>query len=423
VAAEQTGTLLWEMRTAGGWTLGRLAQQAGVSKMALSRWEAGTRQPRIPELEAVLKALNANAAQKARIFATINAPRAIQHLRTAMTDAGMGDMPSAGDLLRAMRLRQGWTQGQTAAALHVTQATVARWEKGERLPDNTQVHTLCYVLGAKEEELLALTTGQFTDTPAVEPANSSAAYEELTAVFESGIERGKLQSDLFYLLLERKTLPHAVHSEKIRPLLGRIYAAHAQFLRNGGRAAEAAPIARRALQIASPHDGDTVFRAAIMSAAGAVYSGAHTAPQRGIGILRGWVERTAYPAFAAWMVSEIAGYLQMLGQNEQAVEVAEKAYEMSKTCVNPTEPFLRRCDWAKALLVVNRPNEALKILPNWEQETIWEQASTILIASEAHRQAGNLSKSHDLLQQAQTLITMHQIEILRPRLHTVMQRF
>jgi transcriptional regulator with XRE-family HTH domain len=191
VAAEQTGTLLWEMRTAGGWTLGRLAQQAGVSKMALSRWEAGTRQPRIPELEAVLKALNANAAQKARIFATINAPRAIQHLRTAMTDAGMGDMPSAGDLLRAMRLRQGWTQGQTAAALHVTQATVARWEKGERLPDNTQVHTLCYVLGAKEEELLALTTGQFTDTPAVEPANSSAAYEELTAVFESGIERGK----------------------------------------------------------------------------------------------------------------------------------------------------------------------------------------------------------------------------------------
>ena len=48
--AESLGTFLWELRTASGWTLGRLAQQAGISKAALSRWEAGARQPRVAEL-------------------------------------------------------------------------------------------------------------------------------------------------------------------------------------------------------------------------------------------------------------------------------------------------------------------------------------------------------------------------------------
>ena len=70
--AESLGTLLWELRTAGGWTLGRLAQQAGVSKAALSRWEAGTRQPRVAELEAVLAALNAPAAQRAAALIEAN---------------------------------------------------------------------------------------------------------------------------------------------------------------------------------------------------------------------------------------------------------------------------------------------------------------------------------------------------------------
>src|SRR5262249_49136441 len=69
VMAERLGTLLWELRTAGGWSLGRLAGKAGVDKSALSRWEAGTRRPRVAELEAVLDALQASPDQRARLFA------------------------------------------------------------------------------------------------------------------------------------------------------------------------------------------------------------------------------------------------------------------------------------------------------------------------------------------------------------------
>lgn len=76
--AEQVGTLLWEMRTARGWSLGQLARHAGVHKSALSRWETGERLPRVPELEATLDALEATSAQRARLFACIRAPRAIR---------------------------------------------------------------------------------------------------------------------------------------------------------------------------------------------------------------------------------------------------------------------------------------------------------------------------------------------------------
>src|SRR5438067_2521649 len=72
--------------------------------------------------------------------------------------------------LRAMRLRQGWTQEQVAARVGVVRTTAAHWERGERLPSAEQTQALCYALGAHEEELLALTTGRFAGTPGPEPA-------------------------------------------------------------------------------------------------------------------------------------------------------------------------------------------------------------------------------------------------------------
>src|SRR5689334_15149264 len=131
---EQVGTLLWELRTARGWSLGQLAQRAGVSKAALSRWENGERLPRVPELEATLAALGADATQRALAFARIQAPRALRQLREPSETGRLGPPPSMGDLLRAMRLRGGWTQTQIALRLGVGQNTVARWELGERQP-------------------------------------------------------------------------------------------------------------------------------------------------------------------------------------------------------------------------------------------------------------------------------------------------
>src|SRR5262249_6558631 len=130
--AEQVGTLLWQWRTESGWSQGRLARLAGVSKAALSLWEAGKRQARPPELEATLDALGVTPAQRALALSRIDAPRALRRLRTTPLGDGLVAPPSAGDLLRALRLRGGWTQEQVALRVGVRQHTVTRWESGDR---------------------------------------------------------------------------------------------------------------------------------------------------------------------------------------------------------------------------------------------------------------------------------------------------
>ncbi|HLV79400.1 MAG TPA: helix-turn-helix transcriptional regulator [Chthonomonadaceae bacterium] len=157
------------LRTERGWSLGQLARQAGLSKAALSQWEAGRRQPRVAELEAVLDVLEASPTQRARAFAGIAAPRAVRHLRQKSVHGGLGPPPTAGDLLQALRLRQGCTQAEAAARVGVNDSSVARWERGERLPSTEQMQALCYALGAREEELVALTRGEFARSLPEEP--------------------------------------------------------------------------------------------------------------------------------------------------------------------------------------------------------------------------------------------------------------
>jgi transcriptional regulator with XRE-family HTH domain len=405
------------MRTAGGWTLGRLAQQAGVSKMALSRWEAGTRLPRIPELEAVLNALNVNAAQRAQIFSNINAPRGVQHLRAAFSDKGFSAPPLAGDLLRAMRLRKGWTQAQAATAVHVTQATVARWGRGERLPDTQQVQSLCYALGAQEQELLALTTGRFSNVPQEEPRTWQEAYADVDTTL-----RTALQSfvhglgDLFFLSLERKALRWAMEAEKMQPLLARTYVWHGQFLRNVGRLGEVEEWVRRARKLASPKEPDVYLRAVVLSGTAAVYSGSRITPERGLRVLSGWAERSPLPEFSAWILSDSGKYATLSEQKELALTFAKQAADVARRSDNPTELFLRRCDLARALLELNRPYDALNALPlPDEDEGALERTDALLLWSEAHWKAEHLMQAHDTLQKAMHLIETHNIEAFRAR--------
>jgi len=167
--SENLGPLLWEWRTRRSLSLGQLAQAAGLHKSALSRWESGKRLPRVPELEAVLRALDVSAAEAALAFACIPAPRALQHLQHELAPLTSSPL-TRGDLLHALRVRQGWTQAQVAHHLGVSAQLVARWERSERLPSQEQIQALCYALGARLDEVVALTTGLFGAEGAGPPA-------------------------------------------------------------------------------------------------------------------------------------------------------------------------------------------------------------------------------------------------------------
>ena len=60
----QIGELLKEWRRHSKLTGECLARRAGISRTTLTRWESGQTQPRMVELEAVLTALDATAAQR-----------------------------------------------------------------------------------------------------------------------------------------------------------------------------------------------------------------------------------------------------------------------------------------------------------------------------------------------------------------------
>jgi transcriptional regulator with XRE-family HTH domain len=153
--SQNVGTLLREWRTSRGWSLSRLARQAGLSKGTLSYWESGTYLPRVAELEAVLDALDVTTAERAEAWVRVGAPRAARRLR----EAAVAGLPGVGHLLRAMRRRRGWTQQDVASRVGVRQSAVARWERAEARPSATHLHALCVAFDARPEELAALQAG------------------------------------------------------------------------------------------------------------------------------------------------------------------------------------------------------------------------------------------------------------------------
>jgi transcriptional regulator with XRE-family HTH domain len=441
--ADHVGTLLWEMRTTTTWTLGKLAERAGISKAALSRWEAGLRQPRVTELEAVLSALGASSAQRSLALARISAPRALRQLRQAVSSTDLGAPLSAGDLLRAMRLRGGWTQEQVATRLGVTRPTLARWELGERLPATEQMQSLCYALEAREEEIIALTCGRFREVPSSQEA---ADWEEKETEFHQRLDDvnahrvGGLE-ELHYVLLDRDAWHWALREPAARLFLGRLRTYHAHHHRLSERWELSRTLAQRAqlsLQGAPEPDQDTdnprpdqdtdnmvLLRLAIVRAVSAVHSGVRSAPERGIRLLSPWVERSqAVPAFQAWILSDIAKYHSMAGNHDEAVTLAERACRVVEERTHPNELFLRRTDHGQLLLRAGRAEEALQALPDpLSFGTGKEAVDAILLQVEALGRVGRLSEARDWLERANVLIVEQALEPQRRKAQTLAERF
>jgi transcriptional regulator with XRE-family HTH domain len=428
--AGRIGTVLWDMRTAGRWTMGRLARKAGVSKAALSQWESGARQPRVAELEAVLGALGASPEQRALALSTIDAPRAIRRLRGTAANAGLGPPTRAGDLLRAMRQRKGWTQEQVAAKVGVVRNAVARWESGERLPSGEQIQALCFALGAREEEFVVLTRGRFAD---VAEEEQSSAWDEQAERLDRRLNWHHLirseedggQTELEYLILAHRAWLLATRDERARPLLARIYAYHAEAMRNQERWSEVAPLARRALSLVPRQERelDSSLRAGIMLAVAAVHDGNRLAPARGLHLLAPFLERSAIPAYTGWILSELAEYMALDGRAEEARQRAEQACQVAQQCENEMEFHVRQVDRSRVLLEAGDPQEALNVMPEFRWTNSYASVRRSLVLAEAHQRLGRLAEGHDWLQNACAAIETHGHDRLRPKADELAQRF
>ncbi len=439
---EPVGTLLWEMRAAAGFSLGELARRAGLSKATLSQWESGKRQPRVAELEATLTALGADAAQRARVFARVDAPRALRPLRqSAAAASGLDAPPSAGSLLRALRLRQHITQQEAARRVGANRSSIARWERGDRLPDTAQMQALCYALGAREEELVALTTKRFREGP--DPQRAAATWEEAETDLRARLEALSASSadvlsahngvkDLAFLLLQQEAWEWALRVAAARPLLARAYAYDAHSRSFEARWDESGALARQALRLAggghTSEQQSVALRAVICQAASLAHGGEQQRPAPGhaVRLLRTWLPRCpSLPEYASWMLANMARYTRMSGNVAEALCLSEQACWIAQRCSNWHEAYLRRGDSANLLLEAGRPAEALRVAPEPlpDRNASPNQAEVLLLLARAHRQAGNRSEAHDWLARAVRLINTHHLERVRPQAEALAQQF
>lgn len=355
------GALLRQWRNVRGLTLQATAARAGVAASTLSRWESGKRMPSVPELEAALTVLNVGDSERKAVFRLVDAPRALRHLRGV--DSPFAGLPVGGDLLRAMRVRQGMTQTETARAVGATQGQVAKWEKSEAWPDAGRLHAICFALAAQAEEVAALTTGRFrisdeADAPEHDP-------DAWMARADHALHRAPAPIlDLTFLSLESR-LWDLRGKEFALPVLAVTYANHARshlFFRHPERsemwANRALAIVRGTKQV--PEE----WGAAVIAVGAAAAAGKRrTDLSRAIQVLEEWLPAISDFRFRAWIMSDLAEYRARMGDDDAAEHISLAAIHEARP--DPVEKLYRQRDHARLLLQVGRPAESLE----WTETT------------------------------------------------------
>lgn len=425
--ASELGQLLRRLRTTHGWTLAQAAQASGISRVTLNRWEIGKHFPRLPELEALLTALNASPVQRRDALSFLSAPRAQALVREDIArfaqESGLSAMPSGGDLLRAMRLRQGFSLEQVATHLGISTRTLRFWEKAEVWPSVAQLHVLCHYLGAEEPEIIALTCGRFASSVPAEPLTGHSVSSRRHAI-GSRIYAGT-SLDLDYLLLLTDSWRLAVKQTSERSHLAYIYSQYADTLAARGRFAEARQMSDRALELLpekSPREAFWLY-AGITSARVTVFLGTRPQPQRGIKILKEWLPVAKLPEFRAYILSDIAEYLMLdggAGNVAEAIRLSEQACELAgQSALHPPhiEQVIRKVDLAGVLLRAGRSAEAIaQLLPlRPEFGGGHHRTNAALLEAEAYLNGGDDSRAGESLKVAQRDIERFQLPHLAPR--------
>jgi transcriptional regulator with XRE-family HTH domain len=378
-APASLGEQLRQWRTERRLTRGDLAHRAGIAESTLSRWEAGRTHPGLPELEATLRALERGSEDMRHALQLLKAPRAQRQLRQLDSRTALLTPSLQGELLWAMRQRKGWTQTQAAQAAGVTQAQITRWEKGDTIPDNQKLHTLCWHLGAQPEEVaaLCLSKGQGpTDTPLPHLPADSVTDEEAWRSHLYRLIHRPFPDELTDLVLiaTEKRLGELSHRHDFAPqLLPAAYAIHTRLHLNQHRAPQAMRWAERGLSLARTVHTD-VFGQSVWFGnvtAFAIHALAKKQPanlRRALQLLHTWLPQVEHcAAHHAWGSSLLAKCQAHLGYTDEAVRLSLNACQRAERAL-PVELPLRMLDHAQILSIANRPKEALHYLDSCRTE-------------------------------------------------------
>lgn len=407
------------------------AQQAGIHRSTLYRWEQGQTQPRLPELEALLEALGASPTQRRQAIALVDAPRAqalvkVQNARIAAR-RGLGTMPQGGDLLRAMRLRRGRSLEEVAAHIGMTSWTLRRWEKAETWPSVEHLHALCYALGAKEEEVLALTCGHFSRL-ATTPRTTVQALEERVQQFTRTLYDPSFElKDLELLGMQAEAWALAAQSFAGVHLLAKVYASSYHYLAYHDRYAEAAAVAERYFDLL--HEQTLDFRSQVSWQAirlGAVTdrwkAGGRTTPKSCLEELKAILPLTRGNWNEPDALYRIADILLWQGAQDEALRVSEEAYQAAARNMGNVESEWFRGGMGILLIQSGRFAEGLPLLSTGRPGDWYRLVETSLWKAEAFLGLGKSTEAETWLARAQFDLTTYEMNSLQSRLDALKAR-
>jgi transcriptional regulator with XRE-family HTH domain len=424
------GTFLRQLRLVRRLSQTQAAKLAGIGRVTLNRWETGVQQPRLLDLESLLSALDMTQQERRTALSLLGTPFVSNQnpfssgqptlvepklgqpkqniIERVAPLKDIGPMPHRGELLRALRMRQGFSQEETARKIGVTTRTVRRWESSEVWPTPDYISSLCYCLEARTEEMLALTTGNLLFFPDLENASllELRAYGN-TLFFYSDDTHTQALKELGFVMLEIQLWRFATRYEIGRRILSEVYSYHAEYLCRQERFTESGFYADRALDLwpkdASP--STKIVMAGITAAHSATFRGTRPAPHRGMEILGHWSEMAQWPEYKAWILSNMADYMGQMGDTKSSLEFVQKARSIAAHCDNPHELHNRELDEARILIDVGQTRQALILIQkDRTQPYLDHPAKFRLLEVAAYLNLGERSVAHDRFQDALQLI-------------------
>lgn len=409
------GDLLRALRQKQRLSQEQVAIKAQVTARALRYWEANQQQPRDVELESLLKALKATPQERTQIYAQLSEPRRIRLMQSVenmenVSSRLLGPLPGIGDLIRALRIRRGWTQEPFARAMGISRATVIRWEATRTLPSEEDIQRLTLLLRAAPEECAALYARRLSPTSwntqlTLEECREQA---ELLAQVRSGENALLPLADLYNLALKRQVRSLLGQSQEAMRLLARIEVHHGWWLFMQGRAAEACAGNWRALHLMRDVSSPDMFWMGALNILAANAASGPRGPESGIQLLAPYLHQ--FPAaFHPYLLCDMALYAGRAQQNEEARHLLERA---RRTLPEPEKARLQapwyahwylRMTSARVLLSLGKPLEALSGLPELplrgdsriNELLVW--AETSLAAGEKNMASRYLSEAQEVL--------------------------
>ena len=374
--SNQLGQYLRQQRKAKRMTLEQTAQNAGIGRVTLNRWETGAHLPRLPELEQVLSALEITGRDRLRALKMLEAPCAQMYLQEEVRKIGnhdIGVMPHAGELLQAMRLRYGMSQEALAQAVGVTARSIRLWENGEVWPPNEKLHLACFTLRASPSEVVALTCGRFELPSNGEDISIDKILNRLKQVEQwATLSSSYSLCDLEYLQLEAQGWKLAKYQDIGKILLAKIYTSHARNLSLSFQDNNAGAYALRALNLlpkgATPPKDEFWHTAIILYAVSLAQSQRIGKTLEAYDMLDQWLPSVNNPLFSSWIHSIMGTLLLDIGDQKCALKQAEMACKIAEGCQSPMELRLRRLDLANILIGAGQGEKAMPLLDIYEKD-------------------------------------------------------